>query len=100
MSVSPECTQAKRETRSAQVNMRFPAGALSVIDEAAELLSKSRTDFMLESAVREAENVLLDKRLFGLDDATYRRFCERLGEPAKLRPQLRKLLRKTPAWDR
>jgi uncharacterized protein (DUF1778 family) len=48
---------------------------------AASLLSKSRTDFMLEVACREAENVLLDQRLFILDAERYDAFAEALNAP-------------------
>jgi len=37
-----------------------------MIDHAAETLGKSRSDFMLELACREAEAVLLDRRFFQL----------------------------------
>ena len=36
---------------------------------------------MLETALQAAEAVLLDKRLFTMDDATYQRFVDRLDAP-------------------
>ncbi len=45
----------------APVSMRLPEGDLAMIDRAAELRGRSRTDFVREAAVRAAEEVLLEQ---------------------------------------
>ena len=42
------------------LSMRLPTGDLAVIDRAADLRGRSRTDFVRDVAVRAAEEVLLE----------------------------------------
>ncbi|SMP64001.1 DUF1778 domain-containing protein [Desulfonatronum lacustre] len=72
---------AQLETRSSPINIRALPTQRVLIDKAADILRKSRSEFMLEAACREAENVLLDRRLFFLDDAEYRKFEELMRAP-------------------
>ena len=62
---------ANMETRKAPINIRALVAQRTLIDKAAAALHKSRSDFMLEAACREAENVLLDQRLFFLHDEEF-----------------------------
>lgn len=64
------------------------------------MLNKNRSDFTLEAACREAENVLLDKRLFLLDDKDYKVFETVIAAPVKDNPALRKLLRSKAPWEK
>jgi len=59
---------ANIETRKAPINIRALDAQRNLIDKAAAAVNKSRSDFMLDAACREAENVLLDQRLFFLND--------------------------------
>ena len=43
------------------ISIRAKAGQRDLIDQAADRLGRSRSDFMLEAACRQAENVLLDQ---------------------------------------
>lgn len=47
-----------------QLNIRAKEAQRVLIDTAADILHKSRTDFILEIACQAAENVLLDRRMF------------------------------------
>ena len=49
-----------------------------LIDDAAAVLGKTRTEFMVESARRQAVDVLLDQRLFTLDSERYDAFMQAL----------------------
>ncbi|RRZ43543.1 DUF1778 domain-containing protein, partial [Klebsiella pneumoniae] len=57
----------KPDVREAPINIRAKTSQRDLIDMAASLVSKSRTDFMLEVACREAQDILLDQRLFLLN---------------------------------
>jgi uncharacterized protein (DUF1778 family) len=61
----------KPDVREAPINIRAKTSQRDLIDMAANLVSKSRTDFMLEVACREAQDILLDQRLFLLDDKQF-----------------------------
>ena len=80
--------------------MRANRRQRALIDRAAEALGKTATDFMLEAACREAEAMLLDRRLFLLDDKTYRRFLDTLDRAPADNPNLRRLLTTKAPWDR
>ncbi|HEU5021881.1 MAG TPA: DUF1778 domain-containing protein [Bryobacteraceae bacterium] len=69
-----------------------------LIDRAAAALGRSRSDFMLDTACREAESVLLDRRYFLLTDEEFRKFTAMLDRPSRDNPGLRRLLRTRPVW--
>ncbi|WP_293859774.1 DUF1778 domain-containing protein [uncultured Alsobacter sp.] len=82
------------------INLRIEAGTRQLIDDAAAVLGKTRTEFMIESARRQAVDVLLDQRLFTLDPERYDAFVQALDNPPAPGPKLKALLRRTPAWQK
>ena len=84
----------------ASINLRIDAGTRQLIDEAAHALGKTRTEFMVESARSLAIDVILDQRLFLLDPARYDAFLQVLDNPPAPGPKLRKLVKRTPAWEK
>ena len=80
------------------INLRIESGTRRLIDDAAAALGKTRTEFMVESARRQAVDVLLDRRLFTLDPRRYDAFVRALDDPPAPGPKLKSLLRRTPAW--
>ncbi len=86
-------------TRSAPINLRALDSQRSLIDRAATILGKNRSDFMLEAACREAENVLLDQRLFGLNETDFDAFMTALDAPVKDNPTLRDLMTRKAPWE-
>lgn len=89
-----------KPAKSTQVNLRVEPAQLATIDAAAETLGRNRTAFILETAMQAAETVLLDKRLFAVDDETYGRFVARLDAPPAANPRLRALLRRVAPWEK
>ena len=66
--MQPAGTSERRgQTRDININIRVKRTQRDLINHAAELLGKSRSDFILETACREAEDVLLNQCLFTLD---------------------------------
>ncbi len=86
-------------SRNAVVNLRLQAQARELIDRAAAALGKSRTDFMVEAARREAESVLLDRCYFTLDDKAFAAFTAALDKAPSNNPRLQRLLRTPAPWD-
>jgi uncharacterized protein (DUF1778 family) len=82
------------------INLRIEANTRKLIDDAAAILGKTRTEFMIESARQQAIDVLLDQRLFVLDSRRYDAFLHALDNPPAPGPKLRSLLRRTPSWQR
>ncbi len=82
------------------INLRIEAQTRQIIDDAAAILGKTRTEFMIESARRQAIDVMLDQRLFVLDAEAYDAFMHALDNPPAPGSKLRSLLRRVPAWQR
>ena len=60
-------TRAKSTTaRSETINLRASRKQKAMIDRAPEALGRTRSDLMLDTACREAESVLMDRRYFAL----------------------------------
>ena len=91
---------ADTQNRAAPINIRARASQRNLIDKAAAMLNKNRSDFMLEAACREAENVLLDRRLFLVDDTAYQAFEALIEAPVKPNPALRRLLKDKAPWEK
>lgn len=89
---------SSRADAKGSINLRIEADTRRLIDDAAAILGKTRTEFMIESARREAIDVLLDQRLFVLDPDRYDAFMNALDDPPAPGPKLRSLLRRVPAW--
>ncbi|EDS1887519.1 DUF1778 domain-containing protein [Salmonella enterica subsp. enterica serovar Sandiego] len=64
-----------------QLNLRAKESQRALIDAAAEILHKSRTDFILEMTYQAAENVILDLRSFNFNDERYAEFIDMLDVP-------------------
>lgn len=80
------------------INLRIESHTRQLIDDAAAILGKTRTEFMIDSARMLAIDVLLDQRLFVLDPDRYDTFVDALDNPPAPGPKLRALLRRAPAW--
>ena len=92
--------RASTANAKGSINLRIEANTRQLIDDAAAILGKTRTEFMVESARRQAIDVLLDQRLFVLNSDRYDAFMQALGNPPAPGPKLRALLRRVPAWQK
>src|SRR6266478_2682158 len=86
--------------RGETINLRASQKQKALIDRAAEALGRSRSDFMLETACREAETVLLDRRYFSLSANAFKRFTAMLDKPPASNPKLQRLLQTKSPWAR
>ena len=82
------------------INIRAKARQRDLIDQAAHRLGRSRSDFMLEAACREAQDVLLDQAFFGVNTRTFAKFVALLDKPLPATDKLRRLLETKAPWDR
>ena len=90
----------ERQPRDVTINLRANQRQRTLIDRAAQVLGKNRSDFMLEAACRAADTVLLDRRFFLLDERAYKRFAAALDKPPADNPRLRRLLASRVPWER
>lgn len=81
------------------INMRVHSSTRDFIDQAARSIGKDRSDFMLEAAYEKAQEILLDRTLFILDDAQWEEFNRILDNPPKPNEKLIKLLNTAAPWE-
>lgn len=91
--------QHTQTNESVSINIRAKAKQRDLIDQAANRLGRSRSEFMLEVACREAEDILLDQAFFAVDAGTFSQFQALLDEPLPPTDKLRRLLKKKAPWD-
>ncbi len=99
MIVQPQFSESANRNRDITINIRARQGQRDLIDFAAETLGKNRSDFMLETACREAETVLLARRLFVLEEEKFQEFMEILDAPPSSNENLRKVLTTKAPWE-
>ena len=81
------------------INLRIESRTRQLIDDAAAVLGKTRTDFMIDSARAQAIDVLLDQRLFVLPPDQFDAFVEMIENPPEPGPKLRKLMQRKLPWS-
>lgn len=85
--------------RDASINLRALPEQRDLIDHAANLLGKNRSDFMLEAACSAAQAVVLDQVFFSLDADKFKQFTALLDAPLSLNPGLERLMDVKAPWD-
>lgn len=101
MSVTTERSHAAAKQRKAtSIEIRLAAHTKARSLSAARPRHTSVSEFVLSSAVREAQNALADQRVFQVSDQNWSRFMAILGAPAKADPDIVALARSKAPWDR
>lgn len=85
--------------RNTAINLRALPEQRDLIDQAAGLLGKTRSDFMLESACERAQAVLLDQVHFRLDAGKFNQFLALLDAPPEASAGLERLLAVKAPWN-
>jgi uncharacterized protein (DUF1778 family) len=70
------------------LSMRLPEADIAVIDRAADLRGRSRSEFVRDAAVRAAEEVVMENTLLRLSPSGYKQFMALVAAPAKTVPEL------------
>jgi uncharacterized protein (DUF1778 family) len=81
------------------LNLRIRPEERGLIDRAATITGKTRTDFVLEAARRAAEDVLLDRAVLGVSPEAYAAFLARLDAPPQPNERLRRTMQTVPPWE-
>jgi uncharacterized protein (DUF1778 family) len=92
--------QAKaRVPQELTFQFRVSARTREKIDAAAEILGMTRTQFVMATAEKAATDVLLDRRLFELDEEAFKAFVDILDKPPAPSAQLIRLFKEKAPWD-
>lgn len=87
------------ERKEYPISMRLPEADVALIDRAATLRGRSRTDFVRDAAVRAAEDVLMDSRLVRMSPEGFAEFVEVLSAPAAPVPDIVELAKRPAPWE-
>ena len=93
----PDVAKRRRDT---VINVRLSKALRDQIDRAADVLGKTRSEFILESARTHATDVLLDRRLFTLNTDQYEAFIRALEQPPAPTDKLKRLFASKSPWER
>lgn len=85
--------------RDAAINLRAKPEQRDLIDQAAALLGKNRSDFMLEAACERAQAVLLDQVHFRLDGRRFNEFVRQLDASPTGNEGLARLMAVKAPWS-
>ena len=85
--------------RDAAINLRALPEQRDLIDQAAGLLGKNRSDFMLEAACDRAQAVVLDQVFFHMDTDKFKRFTAMLDASPSSNPGLERLMAVKAPWN-
>ena len=91
-------------TRQAQrkehpLSMRLPDTDIAIIDRAAHLRGRSRTDFVRDAAVRAAEEVLMETTPIRMSAEAFDAFMAAVSGPATPVPEMVELFRRVAPWE-
>jgi uncharacterized protein (DUF1778 family) len=87
------------ERKEHPLSMRLPAADIAIIDRAATLRGRSRTDFVRDAAVRAAEDVLMEALPIRMSPAGFKAFTAALSGPATAVPEIVELFRRAAPWE-
>jgi uncharacterized protein (DUF1778 family) len=96
--LSAMATTSQKPVPRDSLNLRIKPDLRGLIDRAAGLTGKNRTDF--EAARRAAEDALLDRTVFTVSPKAYAEFLARLDAPPQPSERLRRTMRTKALWDR
>src|SRR3954469_6076044 len=81
------------------LSMRLPEPDIAIIDRAAALRGRSRTDFVRDAAVRAAEDVLMETAPIRMSPAGFKAFMAALSGPATPVPEMIELVQRAAPWE-
>ena len=87
------------ERKDYPIAMRLPATDVALIDRAASLQGRSRTDFVRTAAVRTAEDVILEQGLVRMSPEGFADFMDVLSRPAAPVPEMVELAKRPAPWE-
>jgi len=93
-------TSQQEKAKRGTLNLRIRPELRGLIDRAAELSGKDRTDFVLDAARHAAEDALMDRTVFVVNPKAYAEYLVRLDAPPRPNARLRRSLQMTAPWEK
>jgi len=90
---------AQPTSRTEKLDLRLSRDAKRTLQAAAVAARKSVSEFVLDTALREAEEQLADRRIFTLDRKSWNAFVTALDAPPRRYPRLGRLFNEPSVFD-
>jgi uncharacterized protein (DUF1778 family) len=87
------------ERKDYPISMRLPEADVAIIDRAAGLRGRSRTDFVRDAAVRAAEELIMENRLIRMSPEGFADFMNVLSSPVAPVPEMVGLAKRPAPWE-
>ena len=81
------------------LSMRLPDADIAIIDRAARLRGRSRTEFVRDAAVRAAEDVLMETTPIRMSAEGFEAFMAAVSGPGAPVPEMMDLFRRAAPWE-
>jgi uncharacterized protein (DUF1778 family) len=81
------------------LSMRLPDADIAIIDRAARLRGRSRTDFVRDAAVRAVEDVLMATLLLRMSAEGFDAFISAVSGPAVIVSEMKELFSRAAPWE-
>lgn len=89
----------KAERKEHPISMRLPEADIAMIDRAASLRGRTRTDFVRDAAVRAAEDVVMQSQLVRMSPEGFAAFMAALSAPAVPVPEMVDVASRPAPWE-
>jgi uncharacterized protein (DUF1778 family) len=95
-----EVDMVQRTNRTEKLDLRLTRAAKQTLQAAAKASRKSVSEFVLDTALSEAEERLADRRVFTLDGKSWEAFIAALDAPPRRHARLERLFHEPSVFDR
>ena len=85
--------------KNTAIQIRASDETKALLNRAASIRGQSLSDFVLQSAQREAQETILDQRVFVLSEEKWDELMAILDDPAPPNEKLIELMRGKPVWE-
>jgi uncharacterized protein (DUF1778 family) len=97
--MAQEANMAQRTNRTEKLDLRLTPANKRTLSAAATAERKSLSEFVLDTALSEAEERLADRRVFTLDADAWDAFVAALDAPPRHNERLARLFREPSVFD-
>lgn len=97
--VKEKTMTAAADRKEYPISMRLPEADVAMIDRAASLRGRSRTDFVREAAVRAAEEVVMENRLIRMSPEGFAELIDILSRPGTPVAEMVELGKRPAPWE-
>ena len=87
------------ERKDHPISMRLPEADVAMIDRAAGLRGRSRTDFVRDAAIRAAEDVLMETCLIRMSPNGFADFMAVVSAPTAPVPEMVEVVNRPAPWE-